>query len=249
MAIAGNGVIYLQDIITQEAQSYVSRSNGTTQQPINLMSRAKFNPNLQSEWFNAVMAVINNITMLTVILTGAALLREREHGTIEHLLVMPVKPTEIMLAKIWANGLVIVLAALASLLLVVQGVIQVPIAGSMTLFGAGAVLYVISVAALAILLATFTGSMGQFGLLALPVLIALNLLSGSTTPMESMPKWLQDVMQFMPTPHFVSFAQAVLYRAAGLDIVWPQLAALAAFSVGFFAISLTRFRTAIVSFQ
>lgn len=195
------------------------------------------------------MAVINNITMLTVILTGAALLREREHGTIEHLLVMPVKPTEIMLAKIWANVLVIVLAALASLLLVVQGLIQVPIAGSMTLFGAGAVLYVISVAAHGILLATFTGSMGQFGLLALPVPIMLNLLSGSMTRMESMPKWLQDVMQFTRTTHFLSFAQAVFYRGAGLDIVWSPLAALAAFTLAFFAISLTRFRTAIVSFQ
>ena len=59
----------------------------------------------------------------------------------------------------------------------------------------------------------------------------------------------QDVMQFAPTPHFVSFVQAVLYRGAGLDIVWPQLAALAAFTLAFFAISLMRFRTAIVSFQ
>ena len=132
MTVAGNGVTYLQNIIMQEVQSYLSRSEGTTEQPINLVIRAKFNPNLQSEWFNAVMAVINNITMLTVILTGAALLRGREHGTVEHLRVMPVRPTEIMLAKIWANGLVIVVAVLLSLWLVVQGLIQVPIAGSMT---------------------------------------------------------------------------------------------------------------------
>jgi ABC-2 type transport system permease protein len=91
--------------------------------------------------------------------------------------------------------------------------------------------------------------MGQFGLLALPVMIALNLLSGSTTPMESMPKWLQDVMQVTPTTHFVSFAQAVLFRSAGFDIVWPQLIALAAGALVFFVISLMRFRSAIVSFQ
>lgn len=249
MSVAGNGATYLQNIITQEVQSYFSRGEGTTEQPISLVVRAKFNPNFQSKWFNAVMAVINNITILTVILTGAALMREREHGTIEHLLVMPVKPTEIMVAKIWANGLVIVLAVLSSLWLVVQGLIQVPIAGSMTLFGAGTVLYVFSIAALGILLATFTGSMGQFALLALPVLIVLNLLSGSLTPMESMPQRLQDVMQFTPTPHFVAFAQAVLYRGAGLDIVWPQLCALAAMTIVLFGISLARFRSAIVSFQ
>jgi ABC-2 type transport system permease protein len=209
----------------------------------------KFNPNFQSKWFHAVMAVINNITILTVILAGAAFMREREHGTIEHLLVMPVKPAEIMVAKIWANGLVIVLATLLSLWLVVGGVIQVPIAGSMILFGAGTVLYVFSIAALGILLATFTDSMGQFALLALPVLIALNLLSGSVTPMESMPQGLQDVMQFTPTPHFVAFAQAVLFRGAGLDIVWPQLCVLAGITIALFGVSLARFRSAIVSFR
>jgi ABC-2 type transport system permease protein len=249
MTLAGNGFTYLQNIITREAQSYVGRNEGTTTQPINLVIRAKFNPNQESEWFNAVMAIVNMITMLTVILTGAALIREREHGTIEHLLVMPVNPTEIMVAKIWANGLAIVVAALLSLWLVVHGLLHVPMAGSMILFIVGAVLYVVSVAALGILLATFTGTMGQFGLLALPVMIALNLLSGGVTLIESMPKWLQDAVQFMPTTHFVSFAQAVLFRGAGLDVVWPQLAALAAFALAFFTISLMRFRTAIVSFQ
>ena len=249
MSVAGNGVTYLQNIITQEVQSYVSRSGGATEQPIDLVIRAKFNPNFQSKWFHAVMAVINNITILTVILAGAAFMREREHGTIEHLLVMPVKPAEIMVAKIWANGLVIVLATLLSLWLVVGGVIQVPIAGSMILFGAGTVLYVFSIAALGILLATFTDSMGQFALLALPVLIALNLLSGSVTPMESMPQGLQDVMQFTPTPHFVAFAQAVLFRGAGLDIVWPQLCVLAGITIALFGVSLARFRSAIVSFR
>jgi ABC-2 type transport system permease protein len=89
--------------------------------------------------------------------------------------------------------------------------------------------------------------MGQFGLLVTPVLVILNLLSGSTTPMESMPLLLQHVMQLAPTTHFVSFAQAVLYRAAGIEIVWPQLAVLAAITSVFFGISLTRFRTALMT--
>ena len=162
---------------------------------------------------------------------------------------MPVKPVEIMIAKIWANGLVIVVVATLSLWLVVHGLIGVPLAGSVTLFVAGAVLYQISVGALGILLATFTGTMGQFGLLVMPVLVILNLLSGSTTPMESIPVWLQNVMQLTPTPHFVSFAQGVLYRAAGIELVWPQLAALAAITVIYFGVSLMQFRKAIASFQ
>jgi ABC-2 type transport system permease protein len=249
ITLAGNGLSYLQSIVTREVQSYVGRNEGTIAQPINLVTRAKFNPNLESEWFYAANSLVTIVTILTVILTGAAFIREREHGNVEHLLVMPVQPAEIMIAKFWANGLVIVVAAVLSLWLIVHSLLHVPIAGSMMLFIFGVVLYVVSVAALGILLATFTGTMGQFGLLALMVMIALNLLSGGVTPMESMPKWLQNAMQVTPTTHFVSFAQAVLFRSAGLDIVWPQLAALAVGALVFFALSLMRFRTAIVSFQ
>ena len=224
------------------------RIEGTITAPINLVMRTAFNPNHYSEWFLAIMAVINDITMLVVVLTGAALIREREHGTVEHLLVMPVRPAEIMIAKIWANGLVIVLVAALSLWLVCHVALRVPLAGSTLLFLAGTLLYQVSVGALGILLATFTGTMGQFGLLVIPVLVILNLLSGSATPPEAMPDWLIKVMQFTPTPHFVSFAQAVLYRAAGLDIVWPQLAALAAITAVYFAASLMRFRKTLASF-
>jgi ABC-2 type transport system permease protein len=245
---AGVGAGYLQNIIQAEALGYLRHREGNTASPINLVMRTAFNPNHYSEWFLAIMAVVNNITMLTIVLTGAALIREREHGNVEHLLVMPVQPAEIMLAKIWANGLVIVAVAMLSLWFVAHTLLRVPLSGSLLLFIAGSVLYEISVAALGILLATFTGTMGQFGLLVIPVLVILNLLSGSATPPESMPPWLIEVMKVTPTPHFVSFAQNVLYRAAGLDIVWPQLAALAAVTAVYFGASLARFRKTLASF-
>ena len=114
VAIAGNGVGNLQQIIGQQVLSYVRNAGGAADLPVNFVVRVMFNPNLKSEWFTSVMQIINNITMLSVILTGAALIREREHGTIEHLLAMPVTPNDVMLAKIWANGLIIVVAAAAS---------------------------------------------------------------------------------------------------------------------------------------
>ena len=246
---AGNGVVYLQKIITQEALAYATHAEGTTAQPINFVVHAMFNPNLYSTWFNSVMCVINQVTMLVALLTGAALIREREHGTIEHLLVMPVKPAEIMVSKILANGLVIVVAAALSLLFVVKGSLRVTIAGSIVLFVAGTILYQICVGSLGIVLATFTNSTAQFGMLALPVLLTLTLLSGSITPLESMPVWLQNVMQLAPTTHFVNFAQAVLYRGADLEIVWPDLAAIGALTIVFFGISLMRFRAAMMAFQ
>ncbi|MCK8485243.1 ABC transporter permease [Aliiroseovarius sp. S2029] len=242
MAQAGNGSVFLQQIIRAEVAKFVSGDDTATTLPIDLVVRTKFNPNLNSVWFSSVMQIINNITILSVLLTGAALIREREHGTIEHLLVMPVTPSEIMVAKIWANGLAIVVAAILSLWIVVQTVLEVPIAGSIPLFVSGAVLYLASVTGLGILLATFTTSMPQFGLLSLPVLVIMNLLSGSTTPMESMPVWLQNVMQLSPSTHFVAFSQAILYRGAGLDIVWPDMAVMVALGAVFFFIALKRFR-------
>lgn len=242
MAQAGNGTVFLQSIIQAETAKFLSGNEDAAALPINLVVRAMFNPNLDSSWFNAVMQVINNVTILSVLLTGAALIREREHGTIEHLLVMPVKPSEIMVAKIWANGLAIVVAAVLSLVFVVQLLLGVPIHGSIALFVFGALIYMISVTGLGILIATFTTSMPQFGLLALPVLVIMNLLSGSTTPMESMPEWLQAIMQVSPSTHFVAFAQAILYRGAGLTTVWPSILAMSVLSAIFFVVALSRFR-------
>ncbi|HTP85030.1 MAG TPA: ABC transporter permease [Alphaproteobacteria bacterium] len=249
MSQAGNGAVYIQNIVTQEALSVLGRNEGVSAAPINLVPRVMFNPNLKSEWFNATMAVVQHITMLGIVLAGAALIREREHGTVEHLLVMPVRPAEIMLAKIWANGLVVIAAACVSLWFVVHELIGTPLAGSMPVFIAGLTVYEFSVAALGLMLATFAGTMGQFGLLFIPVVAILNLLSGSTTPTETIPVWLQNIMQFTPTPHFVSFAQTVLSRGAGLDIVWPQLLTLAAITLAYFCVSLLRFRTALSKFQ
>ena len=84
--------------------------------------------------------------------------------------------------------------------------------------------------------------MGQFGLLAIPVLLVTMLLSGSTTPMESMPVWLQYLMETIsPTPHFVAFAQGVLYRGANFSIVWPEILAMAGIGAVYLAFALHRF--------
>jgi ABC-2 type transport system permease protein len=243
---AGNGTLYITNIIYSQVANFLARREGGPDVPVKMVVRAKFNPNLKSSWFTAVMQVINNLTLLTVILTGAALIREREQGTVEHLLVMPVIPAEIMLSKALANGLVILIAAGLSLNLVVQWWLQVPIAGSLLLFIGGSCFYVFTVAALGILLGTIASTMGQFGLLAIPVLLVMQLLSGSTTPLESMPVWLQYLMATIsPTPHFVAFAQAVLYRGADFSIVWPQLVAMFIIGVVYFAFALRRFRRVI----
>ena len=246
VAQAGNGSSYLRSAIFNEVQNFITQRGGVPVDPINLVVRARFNPNLKTAWFSAMTQVINQITLLTVILTGAALIREREQGTVEHLLVMPVVPAEIMLAKMLANGLVILVAAMLSLQFIVHMWIGAPINGSIFLFLLGAALYALVVAALGILLGTLATTMGQFGLLAMPVLMVTQLLSGSSTPMESMPVWLQYTMRIIsPTPHFVSFAQAVLFRGADFSLVWRPLLAMLIIGSVYFVFAMSRFRRVI----
>jgi ABC-2 type transport system permease protein len=247
VAQAGIGLGYIEAIVQREALRFVQGTEGGVRLPLDLVVRARFNPNLQSSWFTAVMQLINNVTMLAIILVGAAVMREREHGTLEHLLVMPLRPSEIMVAKIWANGLVILIATLLSLRLVVEGLLDVPVAGSKLLFAGGTALYLASVTALGILLATLTRSMPQFALLTIPVIIVMNLLSGGSTPLESMPDWLRLAVQVLPSTHFVAFAQAVLYRGAELGMVWLPLAGMALIGAACFVLALARFRAMLAS--
>jgi ABC-2 type transport system permease protein len=250
MSQAGRGPSYIQKIITREVQPYWSaRKTSADRELVRLVTRARFNPNMEQGWFVAVNQVINNISVLAIFLTGAAVLREREHGTIEHLLVMPLRPYELMFSKIWANGLVVVVAAMASLFVIVKGAIGVPVAGSVPLFAGGMVVYLFSVTALGIMLATLVRSMPQFGLLAFPVFIVMSLLSGGQTPLESMPLALQKIMQFVPSTHFVSFSQAVLFRNATPAMVWPDLMKMFLIGCAYVAYTLTRFRKMLAAIQ
>jgi ABC-2 type transport system permease protein len=242
-AFTGSG--YIQQIALGEVNDFLQHYRSGAPPPVDLVLRASYNPNLEQSWFGALSEIINNVTMLAIILTGAALIREREHGTIEHLLVMPVTPAEIMLAKVWAMGLVVLLAAAIGLMVIVQGVLRVPIAGSVPLFLTGTVLHLFAATALGIFMATVARSMPQFGMLAVLVLLPMQLLSGSFTPRESMPEFVQIVMLGAPTTHFVAVGQAILFRNAGLGVVWPQFLALTAIGAVFFAISLNRFRKTI----
>lgn len=242
-AFTGNG--YIRQIVTDEVGEFARRYRRTAAPPVDLALRVRFNPNLDRSWFGSLMEIINNVTMLSIILTGSALIREREHGTIEHLLVMPVTPAEIMIAKVWSMGLVVLGAAAFSLVFVAQGVLDVPIRGSVPLFFAGAALCLYATTSMGIFMATLARSMPQFGLLMILTLIPLEMLSGGTTPRESMPEFLRNLMLIAPTTHFVELGQAILFRGAGLEVAWKQFLMLFLIGSALFGLSLSRFRRAI----
>lgn len=243
MSQAFSGAGYIQSIVLGEVNTFArSHQAAVMTSPVSLDLRARFNPEYNKAWFGSVMEVINQVTLLSIILSGAALIREREHGTVEHLLVMPVTPFEIMMSKVWAMGLVVLVASAFALTVVVEGILKVPVQGSLPLFLAGTALQLFATTALGIFLGTLARSMPQFGLLLMLVLLPLQVLSGSVTPRESMPFGVQFIMMAAPNTHFVMLAQAILYRGAGLDVVWPQFVALALIGTILFSLSLARFR-------
>ena len=243
MVQAGLGSGYAQQIIMSEVQNFLSHSEKVPPSPVNINVRIAFNPNITTSWFTSVMGIINNVSMLAIILAGAAIVREREHGTMDHLLVMPLTPFEIAMSKIWANGLVITIAVGLSLYLVVRTLLGIPIAGSIPLFLLGVAIYLFFACAVGIFIGTVARTMPQLGLLYMLIYLPMNMLSGSNTPLESMPRWLAIVMQASPSTHFVSFAQSILYRGAGIAVVWPEFALVAGIGGLFFVLAVLRFRS------
>ena len=247
MQQAGIGAGYIQNIITQRLTNFLRRMDIDTSAPVNLVERKMFNPNGVSAWFSSIVAIINQLSLLTIVLTGAAVIREREHGTLEHLLVMPLTAFEIAMAKVLANGLVILIATTLSLFLVVRMILKVPFEGSLVLWFAGVVLYLFFATALGLFLGTISRSMAQFALLIVLVVMVVQLLSGGSTPVESQPGWLQAITYFLPSRHFVSFSQVIIYRGGGLDAVWRNFAMVAVIGLAFFSYSLTLFRKSIAT--
>lgn len=239
----GDGVV--QQIVQLEINEFVRRYRGRSGPPIELALRERFNPELDRSWFGSIIELVNEVTMLSIILTGAALIREKEHGTVEHLLVMPITPTEIMLAKVWSMALVVLVAATGSLYFVVHGLLRVPLQGSVALFLVGVALNLLATTSLGILIATQARNMPQLGLMVMLIMVPLELLSGGLTPRESMPKLVQNLMLASPTTHFVALSQSILFRGAGIGVVWPQFLAIVGIGSVLFAIALRRFRKAL----
>lgn len=242
---ASLGSSYIQRIVSDEVNHFINRSVESAAGPVTLVNRRAFNPNGSAMWFSAIVALLDQLSMLTIILTGAALLREREHGTIEHLLVMPLTSFQIAMAKVWANGLIILVAFSLSAIFVIEGMLDVPFAGSKALLIGGTVAYLFAAAAIGIFLGTIARTMAQFALLVMMTIIPMMMLSGGISPIESQPEIIQPATWLLPSRHYMEFAQAVIFRGAGIDIVWPQFVIVSGLGLVFFVASLALFRRSI----
>jgi len=242
---ASIGTGYLTTILTAEVQRFATRADLVATPPLALVVRRAYNPAGNTVWLSAISGLLNQLSMLTIVLTGAALIREREHGTIEHLMVMPLTAIEIALAKIFANALVIFIAFVFSLFVVVQGALDIPSAGSEALLMAGTLIYLFAAASIGILLGIVARTMAQFALLIMLVIMPIMILSGGMTPIESQPIWLQPITFLLPSRHYMEFAQAITYRGADFAIVWVSFMWTFVLGAAFLGISLILFRRSV----
>lgn len=243
MTQAGVGQGYLMQIFQQEILAFLQQKDLMQQVlPTQSVVNIAFNPNGESKWFLGVMEVNNMATMLGLLLVGAAVIRERERGTMAHLLVMPVNATQIVLSKILANILVVCLAATLSMAWVVGGVLGVQIQGSVWLYGFGLWVFLFSVSSLAVMLATVAPTMPQYSLLMIPLYVVALMFSGAASPRSNMPQMAQSLSEYWPTTQFAAFAQNVIFRGASWDLVYPQLLLMSVSGVVFLLLALARFK-------
>ena len=209
---------------------------------VNSAHRVWFNQGQDETWFQSISHILRMITLFAFLLPAAALVREKERGTVEQLLVSPVTPLQIMLSKVLAMTLVILAATALALATVLKPVFGVPIKGSLALFFLLTALYSFTTAGFGLFAATVTRNQAQVGMVALLVISPMLLLSGLATPFEAMPSWVQSLMALSPLRYFVDVTYGVLLKGVGIELLWDSILAMALLGGALFALGIWRFR-------
>lgn len=204
--------------------------------------RYAYNASLNEVWFNTVSEWLTMLTIAAIVLPAAALVRERERGTIEQLLVAPLAPLQVVLSKVLAMVLVMLAGTAVAVLGVMHLGYGVPLRGSVALFFAVVALFTMACAGVGIVASGFARNSGQMGLIVILVVVPMVMLSGTWNMVESMPRWLQWLTELSPLRHFIVLAYGILIRGAGLDVLWPALLKMLVLGAGLFAIGVLRFR-------
>jgi ABC-2 type transport system permease protein len=209
--------------------------------PVQIRAAFLYNPGLVNAWF-IVTGVFGTLIILNGSLVSAAtMIREKERGTVEQLLMTPASALEVVAAKL--VPLFFLLMAMVTLVLIVARVVfHVPFRGSPLLVLAACACCVLTGIGLGTFISTFARSANQTQLISFFVNPPLAMLSGGLTPIEAMPTWVQPLTLLNPIAHFSKIARAVLVKGAGLDIVYPNLLALMLLASLFVGVSAWRFR-------
>ena len=207
---------------------------------VDFQMRVWYNPSLESRAYN-VPAVMGNIVMLmSLLLTSLAVVREREIGTLEQLMVSPLKPLELILGK----TLPAVLVAMIDVVIVTAVALlwfRIPFAGSFVVLGVASLLYVLTGLGVGLLISTISNTQQEAFMSMFMFFLPAMMLGGMMFPVENMPQWVQYVTLLDPIRHYLIAVRGVFLRGAGWVILAPQLLALAAIGVGVLGFATARF--------
>lgn len=235
---------YAQRVIADFSKTYGAQAADLPQaaaQPIELRSRAWFNPDLKSRNFNVPGVIGVIVLLMSLLLTSMAIVREREIGTMEQLMVTPIRPIELILGK----TLPFVLISYVDVLLVTAvGVawFDIPIQGSFLLLLSGAGLYLMSAIGAGLFISTISRTQQQALMSTFFFYLPAVLLSGFMFPISNMPEPAQWVTYLNPLRYFLVIIRAIFLKGSGLDVLWPQFVALAALGTALLAVSALRFQ-------
>ena len=226
--ISGN---YTLDLIEQRGFGTLTRQSIPH---LNIETRTEYNPNRTNAWFSGLVDFISKITMVSLLLTAAAVVREKEYGTIEQLMVTPARSFEIFLSKIIPNIFLIVPLSVVGLVGVMKGFYGLPIAGNIFLFYLVLVLYIFVMSSLGIQIALLAKNLPQAIMMMMFLLMPMIFLSGTFTPTEAMQPWMRWTGMLIPMHYFVDFTFDVLLKGNSLYYVWPSILGLVVLGTGLF---------------
>lgn len=204
--------------------------------------RVWYNPNLVDAWFECLSQLLRMITVFAVLLPAAAMVREKERGTVEQLLVSPLTPFQIMFSKVLAMTVAILIGVALTVFGILRPVFDVPTRGSLGLYFILTALYIFTTAGLGLFAATLARNQAQVGMMTIMVVAPILLLSGTTTPVEAMPDWVRTVMAFSPLRYYIEVTYGILLKGVGLEALWPVVLPMILLGAGMFGFGMWRFR-------
>jgi ABC-2 type transport system permease protein len=211
---------------------------------VQLQQRPWYNSDLSSRWF-FVPGVIGSLTTLLVItLTSFAVVREREIGTLEQIMVTPIRPVEFILGKTLPFFLI---GLFDALLIGIVGTFwfQIPFRGHISVLLIGAVLFIVCMLGVALLISTVSSTQQQAMVTSFFVIMPTITFSGFGFPISAMPQWMQSLSYAIPLRYFLIVLRGTYLKDVGMDVLWPQMAAMAGIGVGLLTLAIMRFHKAL----
>jgi len=231
--------------ITAEFNQYLAAQGGRPVPRVPAVDariRVAYNPNQTNAWFSSVLELLNMTTMVSILLTATALVREKERGTLEQLLVTPLRPAELFAAKIVPTILVVVLLSVLAMTGIIRGVFDAPIRGSLLLFYAVTVVYVFTIASIGLAIAVLVRNAAQSMMVLILILFPMLFLSGARNPAETMEPWMRYASLSSPMRFYIDFGYQVLFKGNGIAYVWRDLIGISVIGALVFGFAVVRYR-------